>query len=93
MYSFSPKLRLYSIIFIVLGLVLFGAGYFMNHGIDDTRIEHMMEVVHSGGHNAPSHSSELVGPQDHDAHMDHARMQVHNQPLAAVHTIAVFLLK
>ncbi|WP_234111281.1 MULTISPECIES: quinol:cytochrome C oxidoreductase [Chryseobacterium] len=91
MYSFSPKLRLYSIVFVVLGLILFGAGYFMNQGIDDARIEHMMEVVHSTGHNAPTHSSELVGPQDHAAHLEHAKMQVHNQPLAAVHTVAVFL--
>ncbi|MGV8914933.1 MAG: quinol:cytochrome C oxidoreductase [Kaistella sp.] len=91
MYSFSPKLRLYSVIFIILGLVLFGAGYFMNTGIDDARIEHMMEAVHSSGHDAPTHSSELVGPQDHAAHMDHAKLQIHNQPLAAIHTIAVFL--
>jgi Ni/Fe-hydrogenase subunit HybB-like protein len=91
MYSFSPKLRLYSIIFIVLGLVLFSAGYFMNHRIDDARIEHMMEAAHSGGHNAPSHSSELIGPQDHAAHLKHAKMQIHNQPLAAIHAIAVFL--
>ena len=91
MYSFSPKLRLYSVIFIVLGLVLFGAGYFMNTGIDDARIEHMMEAVHSSGHDAPTHSSELVGPQDHVAHLDHAKLQIHNQPLAAIHTIAVFL--
>ncbi len=91
MYSFSPKLRLYSVIFIVLGLVLFGAGYFMNTGIDDARIEHMMEAVHSSGHDAPTHSSELVGPQDHAAHLDHAKLQIHNQPLAAIHTIAVFL--
>ncbi|MBU4538693.1 MAG: quinol:cytochrome C oxidoreductase [Weeksellaceae bacterium] len=91
MYSFSPKLRLYSIIFIVLGLVLFGAGYFMNHGMDDARIEHMMEAVHAGGNHAPTNSSEMVGPQDHAAHLEHAKMQVHNQPLAAIHTVAVFL--
>ncbi len=91
MYSFSPKLRLYSIIFIVLGLVLFGAGYLMNHGIDDVRIEHMMEAAHSGGEHTPTHSSELVGPQDHQDHLDHAKMQIHNQPLAAIHTVAVFL--
>ncbi len=91
MYSFSPKLRLYSVILIVVGLVLFGAGYFMNHGLDDVKIEHLMEAAHSGGHSAPSHSSEMVGPQDHAAHLEHAKLQVHNQPLAAVHTIAVFL--
>lgn len=91
MYSFSPKLRLYSIIFIVLGAVLFGAGYFMNIGIDDVRVEHMMEQVHASGNHAPTNSSELNGPQDHAAHLKHAKMQVHNQPLAAIHTIAVFL--
>jgi hypothetical protein len=34
MYSFSPKLRMYSIILIVVGLVLFGIGYALNHSID-----------------------------------------------------------
>ncbi|MBF8457809.1 quinol:cytochrome C oxidoreductase [Kaistella sp. G5-32] len=91
MYSFSPKLRLYSIIFIVLGLVLFGAGYFMNHGMTDAKIEHMMEAAHPGGVQAPTNSSELVGPQDHAAHLEHAKHQVHNQPLAAIHTVSVFL--
>ena len=91
MYSFSPKLRLYSIVFVVLGLVLFGAGYFMNHGVDDTQIEHMMEQVHAGGNTAPLNSSELVGPQDHAAHLEHAKMQFKNQPLAAIHTVSVWL--
>ena len=91
MYSFSPKLRLYSIIFIALGLVLFGAGYFMNKSLSPEKIEHMMEAVHAGGNHAPTHSSEMVGPQDHEAHLEHATMQVHNQPLAAIHTVAVFL--
>ena len=91
MYSFSPKLRLYSIIFIVLGLVLFGAGYFMNHGMDDARIEHMIEAAHASGNQAPTNSSEMVGPQDHAAHLEHAKHQIHNQPLAAIHTVATFL--
>ncbi|MGA9213308.1 quinol:cytochrome C oxidoreductase [Kaistella sp.] len=91
MYSFSPKLRLYSIVFILLGLVLFGAGYFMNHGVDEAQIEHMMEAVHASGNNLPSNSNELLGPQDHAAHLEHATAQFKNQPLAAVHTISVFL--
>lgn len=90
MYSFSPKLRLYSIILIVVGVALFGIGYALNHGLDDTAISHWMESVHSKGHEAPSHSSELVGPQDHDSHLEHAKLQIHNQPLAAIHTFAVF---
>ncbi len=90
MYSFSPKLKSTSIIVLIVGLVLFGIGYFMNHGIDDVKIEHMMEAVHASGHDNPTHSSELVGPQDHAAHLEHAKMQIHNQPLAAIHFVAVF---
>ncbi len=90
MYTFSPKLKLISIVLLVLGLVLFGAGYFMNHGIDKAQVEHLMEAAHSGGHHNPSHSSELVGPQDHEAHLEHAEMQIHNRPLAALHSVAVF---
>ena len=90
MYSFSPKLRLTSIILIIAGLVLFGAGYFLNHGYDKGSVEHMMEAVHNAGHQAPSHSSEMVGPQDHEAHLEHATHQVHNAPLASLHLVAVF---
>ena len=90
MYSFSPKLKLYSIILIVVGVVLFGIGYALNHGLDDATINHWMESVHSNGHETPSHSSELVGPQDHNAHLEHAKHQIHNAPLASIHTFAVF---
>ncbi len=90
MYTFSPKLKLTSIILIVLGLVLFAAGYFMNHSIDSAKVEHLMEAVHSTGHSNPSHSSELVGPQDHAAHLEHATHQIHNRPLASIHAVAVF---
>ena len=92
MYSFSPKLKLVSIILLVAGLVLFAAGYFMNHGIDDTRIEHMMESVHLPGqkHAAPMNSAQTHGPQDQAAHLEHAKHQIHNQPLASIHLVAVF---
>lgn len=90
MYSFSPKLKSTSLILLVVGLVLFAIGFFMNKGISTEQIEHMMEAVHSSGHNAPTHSSEMVGPQDHANHLEHATLQVHNQPLAAIHFVAVF---
>ncbi|WP_210148557.1 quinol:cytochrome C oxidoreductase [Chryseobacterium scophthalmum] len=90
MYSFSPKLKSTSIILLVVGLVLFAAGFFLNKGITTEKIEHMMEAVHSAGHDSPTHSSEMVGPQDHAAHLEHAELQVHNQPLASLHFVAVF---
>lgn len=90
MYSFSPKLRLTSIILIIAGLAVFAAGYFINKSYDSAAVEHMMEEVFASGHTAPTHSSEMVGPQDHDSHLAHAIMQVGNQPLAAMHFVAVF---
>ncbi len=91
MYSFSPKLRLYSIVFVIMGLVLFGAGYFMNAGADDAQIGNMMQQVRAAGDHGPSNSSELIGPQTDAAHLETAKMQYKNQPLAAIHTVSVFL--
>lgn len=91
MYSFSPKLRLYSIILIVLGLVLFGAGYAINHGLGKEGVEHLMEAVHAKGGHVATSSHETVGPQTHEAHLEHALLQVGNQPLAALQSVSVFL--
>ena len=88
MYSFSPKLKLYSIILIVVGLVLFGIGYMLNHGLDDSAIKTMMEGVHHGK-NTAMHSSELIGPQDEAAHLEHAKHLVHNTPYSALLTASM----
>lgn len=90
MYSFSPKLRLYSIILIVVGLVLFGIGYVLNHDLDSPKIEAMMNAVHHGSdHHTPMNSSELVGPQDQASHLEHATHQIHNTPYAALLTASM----
>lgn len=91
MYSFSPKLRLYSIILIVLGLVLFGAGYFINHSLGKEGVEHLMEAVHAKGGHVATNSSETIGAQTHEAHLEHAMLQFGNQPLAALQAVSVFL--
>lgn len=91
MYKFSPKLRLVSIILIILGAVLFGAGYAMNHSITPEKIEHMMTEMHASGHTEKSNSSEAqIKPNDHEAHLEAVEHQVHNRPLAAIHFMAVF---
>lgn len=84
MYSLSPKLRLYSLIFLVAGLVLFAVGFAMNHGIDETKVEHILESNHEIANAKPTHSSQLVGDQSHKAHIEHAMHQIHNEPLAAL---------
>ncbi|MDL1913802.1 MAG: quinol:cytochrome C oxidoreductase [Bergeyella sp.] len=91
MYTFSPKLRSLSLFLLFGGMVLFGIGYFINHSIGNEKIMQMMKASQKSGINVPTHSSELVGPQDENAHFETAKRQIHNKPLAAVHTIAVFL--
>ena len=89
MYSFSPKLKLYSIILIVVGLVLFGIGYLLNHGLDDSAIKTMMDGVHHGGNHTAMNSSELSGPQAEAAHLEHAKHLVHNTPFSALLTASM----
>jgi hypothetical protein len=61
----------------------------MNKGLSTEKIEQMMEAVHASGHTAPTHSSEMVGPQITLLTLS-TLLQVHNQPLAALHFVAVF---
>lgn len=91
MYKFSPKLRLVSIILIILGAVLFGAGYALNHSNTPEKIEHMMTEMHASGHTEKSNSSEAqIKAGDHEGHLEAVEHQVHNRPLAAIHFMAVF---
>lgn len=89
MYTLSPKIKMISLVMIVLGLMMFGAGYFMNKGTDAVKIEQMMKDAHLT-HQNPTNSTETVGPQDHTAHLEHATHQIHNQPLASLLTAGMF---
>ena len=91
MYSFSPKLRAASLIMLILGLVLFAGGYFLNQGIGDEQITQMMTEVNSQGHHVPSNSSEMkIAHDDHAGHIEATKHQVHNRPIAAIHFVSVF---
>jgi len=90
MYNFSPKLRIYSIILIILGLVLYGVGYSVNHSIDKAGVEQM--VVNKGLDLENQYKSNSVQELDktHDDHINTALHQVHNEPMAALLQISVF---
>lgn len=90
MYSLSPKIRLYSIILIVAGVILFGIGYSMNHSIDEAQVTEM--VLNNGidlVHGPKSNSSQLddFTPQQH---LESAVHQVHNRPMASIMFMALF---
>ena len=90
MYSFSPKLRLYSIVMLVVGLVLFGIGYAVNHSIDEAKVEQMVSTYHIDLEHGPKTHS--MQEQDHTPkqHLETAVHQVHNEPMAALLQVSVF---
>ena len=90
MYSFSPKLRLYSIILIVVGLVLFGIGYAVNHSIDKAKVEQMVAAKHVDLEHGPKSNSMQEHDKTHDEHIETALHQVHNEPMAALLQVSVF---
>lgn len=90
MYNLSPKIKLYATVMIVLGGILFAIGFFMNHSIEEGQLVHMMEAAREKVAKFPTNSSEHTGPQDHVAHLEHAKHQVHNRPWSALQSIAVF---
>jgi len=90
MYIFSHKLRIYSIILITLGLVLFSIGYFVNNSVDKGQIE---QIVMSKGldmEHQPKSNSIQQHDKTHSEHVDTALHQVHNEPMAALLQISVF---
>ncbi|NAW51657.1 quinol:cytochrome C oxidoreductase [Elizabethkingia argentiflava] len=90
MYSFSPKLRLYSLILTIVGLVLFGIGYAVNHSIDKAKVEQMVAAKHLDLEHGPKSNSLQSHDNSHDEHLETALHQVHNEPMAALLQVSVF---
>ncbi len=89
MYQFSNRLRIFSIVLMVVGLL--GVAYsFVNrpHSIDEVEeILHARHSHHDHGDAAHAHS------HDHDPeHLEHVYHQLSNKPWAAFYTAAIFFL-
>lgn len=92
MFTFTNKLKTFSLVFIVVGLMGVAAG-FMNtpKTIDDVKAlnaghgtEHVVAAAegHDGGHGAEATHD--------DAHLEHQLHQLQNRPWAAVYVAAIF---
>ncbi|MXV37561.1 hypothetical protein GO491_02540 [Flavobacteriaceae bacterium Ap0902] len=99
MYTFAPKLRLVAIIAMVLGLVLFGAGYFINsaNGIDFVQEQMAQEpdafnvsTTHAEQGTSHEEVSQNGAGAHVDAHAEHLLHKYHNRPWSAM-LIAAFL--
>ncbi|MFD0861006.1 quinol:cytochrome C oxidoreductase [Sungkyunkwania multivorans] len=105
MYTFSSKLKLFSIIAMVLGALLFGYGYFTTpHSVDEVK-EMLAEEAAHGGHGSESahatdaHSGAAVsahgteeahGVHSGDEHAEHVLHQLQNRPWSALYIAAFF---
>ncbi|MDT8415658.1 MAG: quinol:cytochrome C oxidoreductase [Flavobacteriaceae bacterium] len=95
MFTFSNKLKLFSLIFIVVGALGIAAGFFTApKTLDDVRAlnaghetEHLVVPTEEGGH--ATEGSHAAAAHD-DAHLEHQLHQLQNRPWAAVYVAAIF---
>ncbi|MGM5631575.1 quinol:cytochrome C oxidoreductase [Apibacter raozihei] len=82
-YTFSSRLKLTSIVLIVVGLIAFGIGYYQNSNIDHKDIELIISQNEAIANAQPMNSAYLHDEPHSEEHMEHALVQVHNRPWAA----------
>lgn len=107
MYTFSNKLKTFSIILMVLGLFGVGYGFMTSHkSIDEVKTMLAEEAAgdhHGGGHDAEdthaveSHADEAgheSADEGHhgDEHYKHVKHQIENRPWAALYVAAFFFM-
>ncbi|MBT8286978.1 MAG: quinol:cytochrome C oxidoreductase [Bacteroidia bacterium] len=107
MYTFSNRLKIFSIALIVLGAIGWGSSYMSSH---NTTIEDVKEMLaadaashHGGGdHSAAAteshsddseHGAQASDEASHDdEHAEHIMHQIHNRPYSALYVAAFFFM-
>ncbi|NNF75053.1 MAG: quinol:cytochrome C oxidoreductase [Flavobacteriaceae bacterium] len=107
MYTFSNRLKIFSIALIVLGAIGWGSSYMSSH---NTTIEDVKEMLaadaashHGGGdHSAAAteshsddseHGAQASEEASHDdEHAEHIMHQIHNRPYSALYVAAFFFM-
>ncbi len=108
MYTFSNKLKTFSFVLMVLGLLGVGYGFISSHkSFED--VEHLLEAeaAHHGGHGeaadhdthakadsqGDAHGSDAhAGADAHKEHVEHVMHQIHNRPWSALYVAAFFFM-
>ncbi|TCK67586.1 quinol:cytochrome c oxidoreductase quinone-binding subunit 2 [Winogradskyella wandonensis] len=104
-YKISNRLKIASIILVVLGGLLWGYGYMKSHAVTEDNISEYLVNEHGDGHgnehadagHGDTHS-QVAGYADADhaedghkmSHEEHALHQIHNRPYAALYVAAFF---
>ena len=105
MYTFSSKLKIFSIVLIILGAVGVGIGFVNSHkSLDDVKEMLAHEASHSGhgdAHAEPAHDVHPAKADAHyaeasehhgDEHVEHVMHQIHNRPYSALYVAAFFFM-
>ncbi len=102
MYTFSNKLRTFSFILILFGLLGVGYGFMTSHkSLDQVKELLATEEAHHGTDHGDAHAShgETAAPHADDAHADHGdehakhvQHQIANRPWAALYVGAFFFM-
>jgi len=93
MYTFSSKLKIFSIVLMVAGLL--GIAYsFMSAPKTTEEVEQILEAAHAHdhGHAAHVHDHDAHEHEDHEAHLEHVLHQLQNKPWAALYVAALFFM-
>ena len=107
MYTFSNKLKTFSFILIILGVLGVGYGFMTSHkSLEEVKTMIAEESAHHGGghaseathatadsHGEAAHSENAHGAEaDHDAHALHVQHQIANRPWSALYVAAFFFM-
>ena len=92
-YTFSPKLKMTSLIMIVVGVVLYGIGFFLHQSDVANSAEYINKLIEAdptqfyGDYVTDAY---LSYNSDHESHMEHLVNLLKNRPWAAFYVPAYF---
>jgi len=104
MYTISNRLKIVSLILIIVGAGLWGTSYMSSHvSVEDVKTMLAEEASHGGGHEAEATTHEVPAADSHeeevshdsaeahdDEHAEHVMHQIHNRPYSALYVAAFF---
>ena len=102
MYTLSNRLKIVSLILIIVGAGLWGTSYYSSHHVTMDNVKTMLaEEASHGNHDnshvdATSHDEAEVSHADakshDDEHAEHVIHQIHNRPYSALYIAALFFM-
>lgn len=95
MYTFSSKLKTFSLILMVVGAIGIGVGFFSAPKTVQ-EVETILAADHHGHHETDTHtahaSEDAHSEIDHKAHLEHVLHQLQNKPWAAFYVACIFFM-